>query len=208
MKATCVIPVLSALCATALAATCEASSAIDVTPYLQDLGKNSGSGGGSVIDPDYIYRIIDNAVKRRVKRATLDCKSNETCVALQGVPLCFDAIAYTWRDTAGDNGNLMDGSYTLSDGRKGNLYTGPYPLPDGSTLTVSPPAATPTQNSNSNGSSSAKTETPNTTTPPNMGSSTTTGAPSASQTPNGGVKVGGSMGLAVAVIGGALAAAL
>ncbi|KAF3210712.1 hypothetical protein TWF191_011093 [Orbilia oligospora] len=163
MKAVCVIPVLSALCATALAATCEASSAIDVTPYLQDLSKNSGSGGGSVIDPDYIYRIIDNAVKRRVKRATLDCKSNETC---------------------------------------------PYPLPDGSTLTVSPPAATPTQNSNSNGSSSAKTETPNTTTPPNMGSSTTTGAPSASQTPNGGVKVGGSMGLAVAVIGGALAAAL
>ncbi|KAF3209415.1 hypothetical protein TWF106_010990 [Orbilia oligospora] len=92
MKAVCVIPVLSALCATALAATCEASSAIDVTPYLQDLGKNSGSGGGSVIDPDYIYRIIDNAVKRRVKRATLDCKSNETCVALQGVPLCFDAM--------------------------------------------------------------------------------------------------------------------
>ncbi|RVD85875.1 uncharacterized protein DFL_004179 [Arthrobotrys flagrans] len=203
MKATCVISILSALAATALAATCDVSSAIDVTPYLQDLGKNTGGGGGSAIDPDYIYRIINNAVKRRVKRATLDCKSNETCVALQGVPLCFDAVAYTWRDTAGDNGNLLDGSYTLSDGRKGNLYTGPYPLPDGSTLTVSPSTTTPTSNSNS----SAKTEAPNATTPPATGGSTT-GAPSASQTPNGGVKLGGNMGLAVAVIGGALAVAL
>ncbi|KAK6517740.1 hypothetical protein TWF506_004922 [Arthrobotrys conoides] len=208
MKASCVIPILSALAATALGATCEASGAIDVTPYLKDLGTGTGSGGGSFIDPDHIYRLINNAVKRRVKRANLDCKSNETCVALQGVPLCFDAVAYTWRDTAGDYGNLKDGSYTLSDGQKGNLFTGPYPLPDGSTLTVtSPTAATPTSNSNSNGSNSAKTETPNTTTPPAMGSPTNTGAPaSTSQTPNGGVKVAGSMGLAVAVIGGAVAA--
>ncbi|KAK6348495.1 hypothetical protein TWF718_006285 [Orbilia javanica] len=210
MKATFLISILSGLAATTLAATCEASNALDVTPYLQDLGKNTGSGGGSALDPDYIYRIINNAVRRRVKRDTLDCKSSETCVALQGVPLCFDIVAYTWRDTAGDNGNLLDGSYTLSDGRKGNLYTGPYPLPDGSTLTVSPSTATPTSDSKANSSASAKTETPNATTPgaTSAAGGSTTSAPSASQTPNGGVKVGGGMGLAVAVIGGALVAAL
>ncbi|KAK6501841.1 hypothetical protein TWF481_009662 [Arthrobotrys musiformis] len=213
MKATFVISILSALAGTALAATCEASSAIDVTPYLANLG-SGGNGGGGSIDPDYIYRIIEYAVKRRVKRATLDCKSSETCVALQGVPLCFDIVAYTWRDTAGDNGNLVDGSYTLADGRKGNLFTGPYPLPDGSTFTVTSSPSTATPSSNSNGSASAKTETPNATTPPATGSitaaaaGTSTGAPSASQTPNGGVKAGGNMGLAIAMIGGALAAAL
>ncbi|KAK6358564.1 hypothetical protein TWF730_007891 [Orbilia blumenaviensis] len=218
MKATFLVSIVSTLAATALAATCDASSAIDVTPYLEELSKNTGSGGGgggSLLDYEYIYRIIDNAVKRRVKRATLDCKSSETCVALQGVPLCFDAIAYTWRDTAGDYGSLLDGSYTLSDGRKGNLYTGPYPLPDGSTASV--PEATQTPNSNSNGSSSAKTETPNaTTTTPSTGGTapavatggSTTSAPSASQTPNGGVKVVGNMGVALAAVGGALAVLL
>ncbi|KAK6519493.1 hypothetical protein TWF281_003327 [Arthrobotrys megalospora] len=198
-----------------MAATCDASNALDVTPYLEELSKNPG-GGGAALDPDYLQRIIDNAVKRRVKRATLDCKSSETCVALQGFPLCFDIVAYTWRDAAGDNGNLMDGSYTLSDGRKGNLYTGPYPLPEGANTSMpagasntmpagaseTTPATTPT--SNSSGDDSAKTGMPDATT---TGGSTTS-APPSSQTPNGGVKVGGSMGLAIAAAGGALAVLL
>ncbi|KAF3929998.1 hypothetical protein AA313_de0209659 [Arthrobotrys entomopaga] len=222
MRVSFLLPLILTFAVDTLAATCDASNAVDVTPYLQQLSSGGGDGGAA-LDPDYLYRIIDNAVKRRVvKRATLDCTGTETCVALQGFPLCYDAAAWTWRDAAGDNGNLQDGSYTLSDGRKGNLYTGPYPLPNGGTASApaptgsdgpstdtmsSSPAPTPSgsnssDNSNpSSPSTSAGLSTPTVTDSEPSGTS----APSSTETPNGGVKTGANLGLVVAAVAGALA---
>ncbi|EPS42934.1 hypothetical protein H072_3070 [Dactylellina haptotyla CBS 200.50] len=220
MRVSLILSVVSAFIATSLAASCDASNAIDVTPYLDQLSSGSG-GGASNIDPDYLYRIIGTAVKRRiVKRATLDCAGAESCVALQGYPLCFDGLAWTWRDAEGNHGNLQDGSYTLADGRQGNLYTGPYPLPDGGTAPaptatgggsspattigstpVSTPASSVTGMDESSSAQAGPTDAPTTA----VSESKTTSAPSSTQTPNGGIKIGASLGFVFAAAGGALA---